>query len=163
VSEPPLRLRELIDRLVSGEVSFVLVGGLAVNAWGYVRGTQDVDIVPDPSPANLERLAAVLDALKARVEISGELLSGDSVRTFLRAGDRTLATTELGAVDVLQGIAQVPPFAELDHHARSVELGETTVRVCSLEHLIAMKQASSRPRDIDDLEALVALRDRDGD
>jgi hypothetical protein len=34
-----LRLRELLDRLAASEVRFVIVGGLAVNAWGYVRGT----------------------------------------------------------------------------------------------------------------------------
>jgi hypothetical protein len=52
-----LRLRELLDRLVAADVRFVIIGGLAVNAWGHVRGTQDVDLVPDPDPGNLERLA----------------------------------------------------------------------------------------------------------
>ena len=34
----------------------MLVGGLAVNAWGYLRATRDVDFVPDPQPENLARL-----------------------------------------------------------------------------------------------------------
>jgi hypothetical protein len=33
-----------------------LVGGLAVNAWGYLRTTRDVDVVPDRSKENLEQL-----------------------------------------------------------------------------------------------------------
>lgn len=52
----PLRLRELLERLVRADVRFVLVGGLAVNAWGYMRATQDIDVVPDPSRENLARL-----------------------------------------------------------------------------------------------------------
>jgi hypothetical protein len=40
-------LRELLERLVRAEIRFVLVGGLVVNAWGYMRGTQDVDVVPE--------------------------------------------------------------------------------------------------------------------
>lgn len=47
--EDPWRANgELLERLVEAEVRFVLVGGLAVNAWGYLRATQDVDVVPDP-------------------------------------------------------------------------------------------------------------------
>jgi hypothetical protein len=34
------------------------------------------------------------------------------------------------------------------------------VRVCSFDHLIAMKRASERPRDRDDLEALEVARDQ---
>jgi hypothetical protein len=63
-----LRLRELLDRLVAADVRFVIIGGLAVNAWGHVRGTQDVDLVPDPDPGNLERLASVLMEADGRVE-----------------------------------------------------------------------------------------------
>jgi len=40
----PLRLRQLLERLTEAEVRFILVGGLAVNAWGYIRATQDVDV-----------------------------------------------------------------------------------------------------------------------
>jgi predicted nucleotidyltransferase len=36
---------QLLRRLSEADVEFVLIGGLAVNAWGVVRGTNDVDIV----------------------------------------------------------------------------------------------------------------------
>jgi predicted nucleotidyltransferase len=58
-----IRLRELLARLVEADVRFVLVGGLAVNAWGYLRATRDVDFVPDPDPENLARLDAILKDL----------------------------------------------------------------------------------------------------
>jgi hypothetical protein len=38
----------------------------------------------------------------------------------------------------------------------AVDLGGTVVRVCSVVALLAMKRASERPRDRDDLEALEA-------
>ena len=122
-----LRLRELLDRLVAADVRFVIVGGLAVNAWGHVRGTQDVDLVPDPDGSNLDRLAAVLEDAGGRVETAQGRLAASAIRTFLVAGDRTLV---------------------------AVDLGGTIVRVCSLEALLTMKRASDRPRDRDDLEAL---------
>ena len=151
-----LRLRELLDRLVAADVRFVIIGGLAVNAWGHVRGTQDVDLVPDPDADNLERLAAALEEVGGRVETPQGRLAAGAIRTFLAAGDRTLIATDLGPVDVLQGLPQVPAYSKLDAEAVAVDLGGTTVRVCALEALLEMKRASDRPRDRDDLEALEA-------
>lgn len=129
----PLRLRELLERLTAADVNFILVGGLAVNAWGYLRATRDVDVVPEPSKENLARL----DALPA--------------------------VADLGRVNVLQGLAQVPTFEALDAEASDVQIDGLTVRVCSLEHLLAMKRASERPRDRDDVEALEAAQERGQD
>jgi hypothetical protein len=151
-----LRLRELIDRLVEAEVRFVIVGGLAVNAWGHVRGTQDIDLVPDPDPANLERLAQSLVELDGRVETREGRLAASAIPTSLSAGDRTLVSTALGQVDVLQGHPQIPSFEELDETAVTIELGESPVRVCSLEALLTMKRQSQRHLDRADLEALEA-------
>lgn len=50
---------ELLVRLVDASVEFVLVGGVALNAWGVIRGTKDLDIVADLEPPNLRRLAEV--------------------------------------------------------------------------------------------------------
>ncbi|MEX1142200.1 MAG: nucleotidyltransferase [Thermoleophilaceae bacterium] len=151
-----LRLRELLERLVEAEVRFIIVGGLAVIAWGHVRATQDVDIVPDPDAENLERLAALLESLDGRVEVEGDRLAPSTIRTFLKVGDRTLVSTRLGHVDVLQGLPQVPPFRQLDAEAESVELDGLTLRICSLDALLDMKRASERARDRDDLDALEA-------
>lgn len=156
------RPRELLERLVAADVAFVVVGGLAVNAWGYLRGTEDVDIVPDPHRANLDRLTALLESLGGRVEVDEGRLSPSAIGIFLRAGDRTLIATDLGPLDVLQGLPQVPPFSRLEPEARSVDLGGFSVRVCSLEALLDMKRASSRARDREDLQALEdAHRDSD--
>jgi len=162
VTPHPLRLRVLLERLREAEVDFVLVGGLAVNAWGYLRATRDVDLVPDPSPENLARLDALLVGLGGKVEVGGQLLEPSAIRTFLRTGDRTLVLTDLGRVDILQGLPQVPPFATLDARASEVDIDGLVVKVCSLDDLLGMKRASDRARDRDDLEALEAARDREG-
>ena len=159
MTEGPLRLRELLARLIEADVRFVLVGGLAVNAWGYLRATRDVDFVPEPSPENLAKLDALLRELGGKVDVGGKLLDAKSISTFLRTGDRTLVRTDLGQVDVLQGLPQVPSFAALDEEAEEIDLDGLVVKVCSLEHLMAMKRASDRDRDRDDLEALEAAQE----
>lgn len=158
MSSDLLRVRDLLERLTSAKVRFVLVGGLAVNAWGYVRGTRDVDVVPDPEPENLKRLDSLLRELNGRVDVGGRLLSADAIQAFLKTGDRTLVDTELGQIDVLQGLPQIPPYALLEEQATDVEVAGLVVRVCSLEHLIEMKRSSERLRDKDDLEALEAVQ-----
>ena len=86
---PPdaVRLRELLARLTEADVRFVLVGGLAVNAWGYLRATRDVDFVPDPAPENLARLDSLLTELGGKVDVDGQLLAASAISTFLRTLD----------------------------------------------------------------------------
>ncbi len=157
----PLRLRELLERLVEADVRFVLVGGLAVNAWGYLRATRDIDVVPDPSTENLEKLDSLLRELGGKVDVDGRLLSSSAILAFLKTGDRTLVVTTHGRVDVLQGLPQIPTYEELSADEVEVDVAGLVVRVCSLEHLLAMKRASERPRDKDDLEALESASEAD--
>lgn len=147
-------LRELIARLVGAHVEFVVVGGMAVNAWGHIRTTRDLDIVPDPETANLDRLAQVLRELDGKVETPDGRLGPGAIATILAAGDRALIATALGPVDVLQGLPQVPAYSELSRDAVTVDLGDFAVRVCSLDALLAMKRAANRPSDVADADAL---------
>jgi predicted nucleotidyltransferase len=158
----PLRLRKLLELLTLAEVRFVLVGGLAVNAWGYLRATRDIDVVPEPDAANLAKLDVVLKQIGGKVEVEDGLLDSNAISIFLKTGDRTLVVTDLGRVDILQGLPQIPPFAVLDAEALDVDMDGLTVRVCSLGHLLEMKRASERPRDKDDLEALEAAQEGPG-
>lgn len=54
------RFERLLATLTRSEVDFCVVGGLAVVLNGYVRVTEDVDILVNPERANLERMLAVL-------------------------------------------------------------------------------------------------------
>jgi len=51
---------KLLAALADGDVRFLLVGGLAVALNGYVRLTEDVDILLDLEEENVRRLIAVL-------------------------------------------------------------------------------------------------------
>src|SRR5437773_866032 len=54
--DKPLRAYQVLATLREHHVEFVVIGGIALAAHGYIRGTKDVDIVPEPSPENLQRL-----------------------------------------------------------------------------------------------------------
>lgn len=153
--EPP-RLGDLLAHVVAAQVEFVLVGGLAVNAWGYLRGTVDVDLVPEPGAENLDRLGDALAEINGKVKVGDRLLAVSSTRTYLHAGDRALVVTDLGECDVLQGLPHIPRYAALKARASAATLHGLSVEVCSLEHLLEMKRIAGRHRDQDDIEALEA-------
>ena len=147
----------LLAELVHADVRFVVVGGLALGAWGVVRGTKDCDIVPDPAPENLDRLADFAVGVGGHVQLGESLLgSQPSIATLLRKGERALISTQLGPLDVVQGLDGVPPYSELRAESIEAEIAGVTIAICSLNHLRAMKRAAGRPRDhvdLDDLDA----------
>jgi predicted nucleotidyltransferase len=148
---------QLLRRLSEAGVEFVLVGGLAVNAWGVVRGTKDVDIVVAPAPENLKRIAEVAVNARGHVQTGESFLSTPiSIAAQLASGERVAIETELGLLDVVQGLDGVPPYEELRASAIVTEILGVKVAICSIDALRQMKHAAGRPRDLVDLEDLDA-------
>ena len=154
----------LLRALHSAGVRHVIIGGFAVNAHGVIRPSKDLDIVPDPDPGNLKRLAALLADLDARHVGLGELQAKefpfDPTRPEdLGAGANFRLETRLGDLDIMQWVAGIdhdPAYEALAVDAMEGELEGIPLRVCGLDHLIAMKRAAGRPRDLDDLKRLGA-------
>ena len=148
---------ELLRRLSDVGADFIVIGGLALGARGVVRGTKDVDVVVSPDPANLKLVAEVAVAAGGHVQ-RGEALLGSafSIAAELALGEQVAIETELGRLDVVQGLDGVPSYAELRERASEAEVLGVTVAVCSVEDLRAMKLAAGRTRDLADLEDLEA-------
>lgn len=150
---------QLLRRLSEARVEFVLVGGLAVNAWGVVRGTKDVDIVVAPDPENLKRVAEVAVKAHGHVQKGEAFLSTPfSIAAELASRERTAIETELGLLDIVQGLDGVPSYAELRASAVDTEILGVKIAVCSIDALRQMKQAAGRPRDHVDIEDLDATQ-----
>ncbi len=149
---------ELLRRLAEADVDFVVVGGLALNAWGVIRGTKDVDVVVSPEIENLRQVATVAVHAHGHVQ-QGEALLGSefSIAAALAAGEQVAIETDLGRLDVVQGLDGVPTFDELRSRATEAEILGSTVWVCSLDDLKSMKRAAGRTRDLADLEDLDAI------
>lgn len=150
-----LDLRSLLELLHEREVRFVVIGGVAVAAHGYVRGTADLDLVPDPDPENLKRVTAVLGELKSTLPTAKDRrFDPGSDAGVIRRGGNVTADTDLGGLDVVQRAQGVPSYSQLDADAVDTELLGIPVRVCSLARLREMKEAQGRPQDKADLANL---------
>jgi Nucleotidyl transferase of unknown function (DUF2204) len=148
---------ELLRRLAEADVEFVVVGGLALNAWGVVRGTKDVDVVIATDPGNIKRVADIAVAVGGRVQ-QGEALLGSSlsIAAALAGGEQVAIETDLGRLDIVQGLDGVPSFGDLRSRAAETEILGSKVWICSREDLKAMKRAAGRTRDLADIEDLDA-------
>ena len=148
---------ELLRRLSEAGAEFIVIGGLALGARGVVRGTKDVDVVVAPDPENLRLVAEVAVGAGGHVQ-RGEALLGTpfSIAAALAEGEQVAIETELGRLDVVQGLEGVPSYEQLRSRASEAEVLGVTVMVCSVDDLRAMKRAAGRTRDLADLEDLDA-------
>ena len=105
VTEPetPLDAERILRSLAEHKVDYVLIGGLAVQTHGHVRTTNDADLIPAPDPSNLERLAAALRSLEARVLNPGEEGTKIDAKMLPRATIWQFASRD-GGIDVMHEV-----------------------------------------------------------
>lgn len=149
--EVPLDAITIIKTLAEHEVDYVVIGGVAVQAHGHTRTTQDLDIFPEPGQENRDRLTASLAAMNAR-PIGRE--AGGLHDLDIRARGILEFDTDAGGIDVHLAPAGAAAYEEIRQRALEIEVAATRLRVAGLDDLIAMKRASGRPIDRGDIIAL---------
>ena len=154
----------ILGALNDADVRYLIVGGLAVVAHGYVRYTHDVDIV-----LNLER-ANVLRAMKALEKIGYRPLVPVNAAEFADEEKRHAWITQKNMLvfqmrkpdsdsTPLDIFTEEPfPFAHEYTHAVWEEVVGIRAPVLRYEELINLKRSSGRPNDLADIDQLELLR-----
>jgi hypothetical protein len=152
--------REIFAALAHHDLEYVTIGGIAIQAHGGQRLTQDLDIVIAASTENVARLTRALHDLDARVLGPGGQRS-QSVPSpqLLASSDQWHLITAHGALDVLTLPAHLGSFAEMRARAHEVPLGELSVPIAHRDDLLRMKRAAGRPQDLADVQLLESLDD----
>lgn len=153
---------EVIRILHEHHVRFVLIGGLAATLHGSAHPTFDIDITPDESPENLQRLSAALRALDARVRVDGIPggLPFDHDAASLARMTVLNLVTKAGDLDIAMHPAGVATFSEWNSGAIDLVVLGVPVRVAGLDEIIRSKEAAGRDKDRVTLPLLRVLRDR---
>jgi hypothetical protein len=166
---PPLDLGRLIDALSRHQVEYLLCGGAAATAYGAERVSEDADCVVRRDRANLSRLAAAMRGLSARLRVAG--MADEEARHLpVQLDADTLADlsvttwkTDAGAFDALAGLAapdgRLVPYEELVGRATVLRGRGFTVQAACLDDIIRAKERASRPKDLEALPELRAIRD----
>jgi hypothetical protein len=147
----------------------VTAGGVAVNAHGYQRLTHDLDLVVGLERANVAAALRALRSLGYRPVLPvrmedfadpgqrGEWVAERDLQVFSLVSDEHPDTTvDLFATEPFDFDAEYEQGLEVEV-APGVPL-----RYVRLTTLIAMKQATGRGRDADDVEHLVWILERGG-
>jgi hypothetical protein len=146
-------------------VEYLIVGGYAARMHGSTRPTRDVDITPATTAENLDRLAAALRELDARIRTDAVpdglpfSTSGESL-----AGQRMLnLQTRHGELDLtIRPAAFEGGYDELVGSSTRRTIGQIQVRVAALEDVIRSKETAARDKDIRALPELYRLANIDG-
>ena len=159
---PELDIRGILVELSREGIEFLVIGGVAVGFHGYVRATKDVDIVPAPDPANLERLARLLRSLDAQIEgaqeFEDEELPDPLDPEALGLGGNWVLRTRLGRFDIMQWIGEDALWEKLAPAAVEAEIEGLAIKFASYEDLVALKEMAGRPEDLIDLQRLRQAR-----
>jgi hypothetical protein len=161
-------VQAIVEALNRNQVQYLIAGGLAVVAHGYVRLTADVDLMLAIDGPNLARAVDAMKSLdyrpRAPVAIEDflsqvkrdEWASEKNMVVFALYSPRFQATE----VDLFlqPPIEFAPAFAS----AVRLEVAPGTIAsFCSVDDLIRMKTKSARPRDLEDIRQLRRLTQGD--
>lgn len=153
-------LERVFRALGEAGITYLVVGGVAVNAHGYQRLTRDLDLVIDLERANVSMALDVLDRLGYRPVLPVPL------KAFVDAGtrrvwheERDMEVFSLAASDggVTVDIFAYEPFTFAEERERALvaEIAPgLQVPFVAADTLIRMKERSGRPRDQDDVQHL---------
>jgi hypothetical protein len=152
VTVQPFDPQRLLTVLADHGVEFVLIGAMTARLHGFPRLTAGADITPARDPENLERLAAALQKLDARIftEAFPEGIAFDvSAKALARAEIWNLVTVA-GRLDLVFTPAGTTGYADLAPSAVLFHLFGSTLRAARLEDILRSKEAADRPQDRQD-------------
>ncbi len=152
-----------ICRILNEEqVDYVVVGGFASVILGSPLPTEDVDVFPERSQANLVRLATALKRLNAMIRTADEAVPAVLDAEFLANMPVMLnLVTDFGILDLtFEPSGPLHGYADWSADASSEEIAEgLVVRVASLDAIIDSKHAANRAKDHRALPYLESLRE----
>lgn len=156
------RFRELLLRLQSVGLDFIVVGGVAATLHGVQEPTRDLDVCIRPDRESWARVVRFLEGLHPRYALTPDkrpfIPQLDELATF----KNLYVLTDLGRVDFLGEVEPLGPLSRLLERAEPIELEGQLFRIISLDDLLTVKEHVRRPKDLEVAAELRAIRDAKG-
>jgi len=153
-------LESIACRLVESKVDFVLCGGLAAFLQGSSILTRDVDIVCDMGRENITRLFEALKDLHpyhrmtpGRIPFVLEQATGQPLQNIY-------LSTDWGQLDCLGHVKGIGGYSECHKLSEPIEMAGFTIMTLTLEGILIAKRSMGRPRDLQTVFELEAVRER---
>ncbi len=153
-------LEALINRLIQGQVRFVIIGGIAVVAHGAPVTTFDVDVCCDLAAENLFRLQSALADGHPVHRMTPQKLPLEITPANVSSLRNLYLQTDFGVLDCLGHVSGVGDYVAAFEQSVEVELPGGRCRVLTIDALIRAKQAVNRLQDKVALRHLLAIKER---
>lgn len=141
---------ELLVGLTQAQIDFITVGGMACAMNGYLRATEDVDLIVKNTPENIQKLIQFLSCY------------GQGFGAELKVSD---FTDEEGALRLIEEfpidifvVMGGRHFEELLPYRDTIAIEGTKVPFLNLDGLILLKTGSVRPKDQIDVAQLTSMK-----
>ena len=142
--------RDILQIFIEEGVQFLLIGGYAVGAHGYVRATKDLDLWVMANPKNAQLI------IKSLVRF-GAPMSNISADDFSKEGIIFQIGVEPIRIDISTSIEGIT-FESAYPNAKIIVIDNLHIPIISIEDLITNKRASGRHKDLADVEALEEIK-----
>ncbi len=137
----------LCRNLNAVKAKYVVIGGFAVNYYGFARMTIDIDILVDPSEENIVKIKKGLEYLPEKA--AAQIAPGDIEKyKVVKVSDEVVIDIMENACEVTYKTAGIENFA----------FKGVTIPIANLPTLIKTKQHSVRPKDKEDLKYLREIK-----
>ena len=156
-------LRQLLGALHNEAVKCIVVGGVAARAHGSARVTQDIDLSYGRDDDNLRAIYRALKKFNPYLRGAPPGLPFEWSELTLRGGLNFTLTTTVGDIDLLGEIIGGGRYEDLEPHTVRAEIFGFETMLLDLDWLIRVKRAAGRPKDLEVVAELEALREERGD
>ncbi len=144
---------KLLESLARAEVRFIIIGGVAVALNGFVRTTEDVDILVERSPENIRRLIGALSGF-------GEGHARELAIADFDEAEGAIRIVEDFPLDVFT-VVRGKRYTDLRGSVRQTQIAGISVNYLDAEALISLKASSQREKDQIDVAALRSGQERE--
>ena len=129
----------VMQKLLSHEVRFIVVGGYAVRHYGYRRTTKDLDLVIAQTPENICRIRSALDPNSSKDEWDKLLLP-----------EMKLCWWNVEFFSTMQGLV----YGDMENSAESCPLFDSLVHIISVPDIKTAKRLAREAKDRDEIKRI---------
>lgn len=149
--------KKLIPVLVTHQVKFVIIGGVAAVVHGSARLTFDLDVVYARDEENIMCLVQALKPYSPYLRGVPPGLPFLFDQETVQRGLNFTLTTDLGNLDLLGDVVGGGTYEDLLPHSEEIEVFGVKCLCLGLERLIHIKRAAGRPKDFEAIAELEAI------
>lgn len=157
--------KKIFSKLEKANIKYLIVGGVAVNLYGYNRFTGDIDIIITLDDENLDKLDKLMHKLgyieRQPINIK-ELGDPKKLKEFIKKKGLkafTFISNDNPQLDLDIIVEESMDFDKYSKKKKIIKVWDIKLPVCHIDDLIKMKKAANRDKDLIDLEALLSLKD----